>query len=562
MTYLVNYNKWKAIHEASNGQLSADTLDIIPTLPGDSSNHKLNPTAADAYSKMVDAAKKDGVTWGITDSYRTLAIQQKLADEKGLYSKGGLAATPGTSNHGWGSAVDLNLAGPGAQRPLSQEQQANYDKSLNWLKANAATYGFSNIPREPWHWEHTASVQDIKGQTQSTAYSANSPSDAQIDAAMAKPNTIQYLKNKDQINALSPENKKELSDSAGMPLAALTDWSSGKMTDREFVATMITTVNSKNKQDITMAQIQSGAKLLKSGSTGDAVTELQKKLKEKGLLTKEPNGEFDKDTYNAVKAFQTASNIGVDGIVGPQTYSALFGSTPNKTVPNTISVAGGKIKSTYTGDKAANINILIGEMEKENLTNPYSQVGILSVIGKESGFIPKSEYSYSGTDNSRLRGIFGARLTRFTDPQLEELKKDNVKFYDVIYGPEAKSFLGWETGNTSPGDGYKYRGRGFNGVTFKYLYDKYGKEVGLDLVNNPDLLNDKATAAKVAVSLLINGVKRLNLDPNSFTNQEDATYAFVKANAGGKEVKGTETYANAKQIEKNFTIDVEPAALA
>lgn len=562
MKYLINYNRWKRLYEAANGQLSTDTLDIIPTLPGDASNHKLNPTAADSYSKMVDAAKQDGVTWGITDSYRTLEIQQKLADEKGLYSKGGLAATPGTSNHGWGSAVDLNLAGPGAQRPLSQEQQANYDKSLNWLKSNAATYGFSNIPREPWHWEHKASVQDVKGQVSSTGDSTNSPSDAQIDAAMAKPATIKYLKSKDQINALSLENKKKMSDSSGIPLTILTDWSLGKISDREFVTVMIKTSNSKNKQNISMAQIQSGAKLLKSGSTGDAVTELQKKLKEKGFLTKEPNGEFDKDTYAAVKAFQTASNIGVDGIFGPKTYGVLFGSTKNTSIPNTISVAGGKIKSTYTGDKAANINILIGEMEKESLTNPYSQIGILSVIGKESGFIPKSEYSYSGTSNSRLRGIFGARLTRFTDPQLEELKKDNVKFYDVIYGPEAKSFLGWETGNTSPGDGYKYRGRGFNGVTFKYLYDKYGKEIGLDLVNNPDLLNNTNTAANVAVSLLINGVNRLNLDPNSFTNQEDATYAFVKANAGGKEVKGTETYANAKQIEKNFTIEGEPTALA
>lgn len=45
-------------------------------------------------------------------------------------------------------------------------------------------------------------------------------------------------------------------------------------------------------------------------------------------------------------------------------------------------------------------------------------------------------------------------------------------------------------GNGSPesGDGYKYRGRGPLQTTGKEAYEKYGKKLNLDLVNNPDLI--------------------------------------------------------------------------
>jgi hypothetical protein len=39
-----------------------------------------------------------------------------------------------------------------------------------------------------------------------------------------------------------------------------------------------------------------------------------------------------------------------------------------------------------------------------------------------------------------------------------------------------------------------------------------------------------------------------------FTNQQDATYYATKANAGGREIKYDETYAKAKEVEKNFLI--------
>jgi len=116
-----------------NGRIPAAALEQVGT-----TRHKLWAPAAQSLNQMINDAKREGVTIGITDSYRPYAEQVDLARRKGLYSQGGLAAKPGTSEHGWGMATDLDLNA----------------KAQKWMRANAEKYGFSeNVPREPWHWE-------------------------------------------------------------------------------------------------------------------------------------------------------------------------------------------------------------------------------------------------------------------------------------------------------------------------------------------------------------------------------------------------------------------------
>jgi putative chitinase len=53
-------------------------------------------------------------------------------------------------------------------------------------------------------------------------------------------------------------------------------------------------------------------------------------------------------------------------------------------------------------------------------------------------------------------------------------------------------------GNTQPGDGARYKGRGIIQLTGRANYTKYGQLLGLDLVNTPDLAAQPANAVKIA----------------------------------------------------------------
>jgi len=117
-----------------NGKIPSNALAQVGN-----TGHKLWAPAAESLNKMVADAKAQGVTIGITDSYRSYAEQVDVARRKGLYSQGGLAARPGTSEHGWGMATDLDLN----------------NKAQAWMRANGEKYGFvENTPREPWHWAY------------------------------------------------------------------------------------------------------------------------------------------------------------------------------------------------------------------------------------------------------------------------------------------------------------------------------------------------------------------------------------------------------------------------
>jgi hypothetical protein len=54
-----------------------------------------------------------------------------------------------------------------------------------------------------------------------------------------------------------------------------------------------------------------------------------------------------------------------------------------------------------------------------------------------------------------------------------------------------------DLGNDQPGDGAKFRGRGFVQITGRWDYDHFGTETGHDLVGNPDLALDPAIAADI-----------------------------------------------------------------
>ena len=66
------------------------------------------------------------------------------------------------------------------------------------------------------------------------------------------------------------------------------------------------------------------------GTSGEEVLKLQKRLFALGYLTTEPDGEYGKDTGNAIRRFQQKSGFIDDGYAGPQTRTLLFSGEAEK----------------------------------------------------------------------------------------------------------------------------------------------------------------------------------------------------------------------------------------
>ncbi|MDQ1656461.1 MAG: hypothetical protein QOD41_1544, partial [Cryptosporangiaceae bacterium] len=64
---------------------------------------------------------------------------------------------------------------------------------------------------------------------------------------------------------------------------------------------------------------------VQKGSDNTAVRAVQSQLTAHGYNTG-VDGDFGSGTDSSVRAFQSAAHLGVDGIVGPQTWQALVGS--------------------------------------------------------------------------------------------------------------------------------------------------------------------------------------------------------------------------------------------
>jgi predicted chitinase len=54
-----------------------------------------------------------------------------------------------------------------------------------------------------------------------------------------------------------------------------------------------------------------------------------------------------------------------------------------------------------------------------------------------------------------------------------------------------------DLGNTEPGDGARFYGRGYIQITGRSNYREYGREIGVDLVGTPDLALDPSIGAEI-----------------------------------------------------------------
>ena len=126
----------------ANGNLDPASLCPLWKAPG----QELVAAAAAAFATLSKAhAAEQGAPSCVADSYRSYSRQVDMYQRHP-----DLAAVPGTSEHGWGRAVDFC---GGVERFGSA--------AYNWMTNNASRFGFfhpawaepGGSKPEPWHWE-------------------------------------------------------------------------------------------------------------------------------------------------------------------------------------------------------------------------------------------------------------------------------------------------------------------------------------------------------------------------------------------------------------------------
>jgi D-alanyl-D-alanine carboxypeptidase len=129
---------------------------------------RMRSDAAEAYKKMVRAAKADGVNIVAVSGYRSYDTQASLYDsyvqQYGQETADTIAARPGHSEHQTGLAMDVgNSSGVCALRDCFEETPVG-----EWVAANAPAYGFiirypkgeqgvTGYTYEPWHIRYVGS---------------------------------------------------------------------------------------------------------------------------------------------------------------------------------------------------------------------------------------------------------------------------------------------------------------------------------------------------------------------------------------------------------------------
>jgi len=289
--------------------------------------------------------------------------------------------------------------------------------------------------------------------------------------------------------------------------------------------------------------------ILKQGSSGPDVKDLQQKLKDLGFDPNGIDGNFGSGTKAAVVAFQQSKGLQADGIAGPATLAALQAATAG--TPTGGGAFSGSA-TTATGAGAAppsapglNLAGLAGKVPDAviaqipataaefGITSNLRLAHFLAQCAVESvGFTATVEnLNYSA---QRLLQVFPKY---FKNVDVNAYARNPQKIGSRVYANRMGN------GDEASGDGFKYRGRGYIQLTGKNNYQAFSGFIGEDCVANPDLVATTYPLASAAFFFNSNNIWAV-----CDRGADDATVTAVTKRVNG----GTQGLAERLQNFKKF----------
>lgn len=120
--------------------------------------------------------------------------------------------------------------------------------------------------------------------------------------------------------------------------------------------------------------------------------------------------------------------------------------------------------------------------------NSLRAAAFLSQCGHESMDLTR----LSENLNYGKEGLLKTWPSRFNEYSAATYARQPEAIANVVYAGR------FGNGDEASGDGWRYRGRGFIQITFRDNYERAGKALGYDLINDPDQASKPEIAAQIA----------------------------------------------------------------
>lgn len=488
--------------------------------------HKVELRTAKHLSAMFQDARAKGVELRLNSGFRTMSEQQRLF-AKWIDRTGNEAARPGYSNHQNGVAVDIDTVEP-----------AHYE----YLRKNAHRFGFERtVPGEPWHWELLRPIAGMEAPRSLgvvVAPTASAPpaeaslpavaapvaavtSTPAVEAAFGLPVLSVGVKRGDR----GPEVKKlqywlaqlgflderEVDSDFGPKTMTALDLLQSSLGD---LAARGNVFDQKTKALLKTALNRVPSAPITAQSSSAEIKRLQGLLIEAGFLSKgQETGTLSAPTVAALESVQRTHGKAPSGAYDQATSRALLASLlrPKLNGPATLSADQIlRIVNPPTQRQRDNIRSWAGElnaaMARYEINTPLRVAHFIAQVAHESdGFNTLEEYASGAAYEGRL-----------------------------------------DLGNTQPGDGRKFKGRGAIQTTGRRNYDHVGRRLKQDFLTgtNPSLLATAKWGFVSAGDYWVNGSARGNL--NTLADQNEFVLITQGVNGGTNGIADRRRYlANA-----------------
>lgn len=237
--------------------------------------------------------------------------------------------------------------------------------------------------------------------------------------------------------------------------------------------------------------------VLKRGSSGPDVLNLQTTLKQLGFDPNGTDGVFGPGTEAAVKAFQQSKGLTPDGMAGPATMAALQSSSGGASAGAATAAAAATATAPAPAGPSGTLNVTSAQVSKM-----FPGVPISNIDTNLPFVMDALNAAGLGDKNMVLMALATIRAETGNFTPLSEFQS---KFNTPPGGPPFSLYDNRkDLGNQGPPDGANFKGRGYIQLTGRSNYLVHGQAIGLgdQLITNPSLANQPDIAAKLLASFL------------------------------------------------------------